>query len=160
MARYRHSVPLSDSSKRPRKHIKKAERSGVAKSDTTKPTDTKRTIRHSKFFKFKQRVREAQRSIRPCINKEASYRIVRWARDQIELPIADKIRFKPSAIAALHLAAEQITENILEDAYKATLTSKMSELQPSRILDAVEVWSRYNDANLADEFRELAKQCS
>lgn len=122
-------------------------------------TTERKKIKHSRWFLFRKRVRAAQTSTSPYLNKEASYRIVRWARDYIDLPGAEKVRFKPSAIRALHQAAESITMDIFEMAYKMTLTSKMSELQPSRIVDAIEIWARYNDPRLTGEFADLIKQC-
>lgn len=124
---------------------------------TAEPVAPKKR-KHSRMFRFRQRVMRAQRANKPIINKQAGYRILKWAKDQIDLPGAATIRFKPSAIRAFHQAAEQITLEIFDDAYHSTLNARMSELQPGQVESALRVWSRYNGGNLTDDFYDLMSQ--
>jgi len=149
-----HKFQLLKSSKSGRQPIKSGIRIPLKQSNTE--TDEKKKRRHSRWFRFRQRVIQAQRSVAPFLNREASFRIVKFARDR--LPIAEDkkdMRFKPSAFRALHQAAEEITQQIYTDAYDITLLSGMKELQPKHVIYAIQTWSQYNDNHLASQFNKL-----
>lgn len=120
-------------------------------------TQEKKKRKHSRQFLFLRRTRLQQSSVAPVINYAASLRIVKWAVDNTnsEAGMTNQLRFKPSAIRALHQAAEHVTHQILSDAYRTTISSKMRELQPKQLENAIEVWSQYNDPSLKTQVRDL-----
>lgn len=131
----------------------------VAKSSEGEAPKEKKKRKHSRQFLFVRRTRLQQNSVAPVINYAASIRIVKWAVDNTnsEAGMTNQLRFKPSAIRALHQAAQHVTHQILTDAYRATISSKMRELQPKHLENAIEVWSQYNDPSLQTQVRDLVR---
>lgn len=123
----------------------------------------KKVLKHSRYFLYKARVKQAVRDVedgRPYLNNAASYRIVHWAVENAmnhhgaPRPM-NGWRFKKSAVLSIHQSASRIAYNIFRDAYRSTKSNKHVTLQPKAIIDAIHVWSQYNDRQLELEFKSI-----
>ncbi|KAL0234179.1 hypothetical protein PCE1_001217 [Barthelona sp. PCE] len=102
-------------------------RRGVRREESTvqvhKPVDLPKKARSI------QEIRDFQRNINTLIPKMPFQRIVRSLAHRY----SEKLRFSRSGMMALHLSAEQYVQELLEDAYVATLHAKRVTLYKSDI---------------------------
>jgi histone H3/H4 len=154
----RHGLKKSTVQRLNGKHPVVSEKSGEKKQ--------RKMMKHSRYFLYKARVKQAVRDVedgRPYLNNAASYRIVHWALENARTNCCapqplNGWRFKKTAVLSLHQAASRIVYNIFRDAYRVTKSNKHVTLQSKAIIDAVHVWSQYNDRQLELEFKSVMMQ--